>query len=279
MKICIDKELPSTLRSRALAEVKKVWEPGQTITVSFHSGGYFSNNADLIRKTVKKWESVCNLRFEFVENETGMIRIAFDSRDGSWSYVGQDCLHVPANKPTMNFGWLDEPVILHEFGHAIGLGHEHQNPEGGIQWDRNAVIRDLTGPPNYWSIADVEHNVLNRYSQNQVVGTQLDPVSIMMYAIPASWTLNGFSTGFNEDISFYDKQLVESLYPLEPEVLTHPLREAAVAVFKHLEFTKRDWRRLTEEQIVRIGLLTGADVNSRLRKAENIDRVIKSLNL
>ena len=47
----------------------------------------------------------------------------------------------------MNYGWLtpdsddDElrRVVLHEFGHALGLIHEHQNPEGGIEWNEPAV--------------------------------------------------------------------------------------------------------------------------------------------
>ncbi|WP_437321271.1 matrixin family metalloprotease [Sorangium sp. So ce385] len=41
----------------------------------------------------------------------------------------------------MNFGWLTlestqadvESVVLHEFGHALGLIHEHQHPENGIK--------------------------------------------------------------------------------------------------------------------------------------------------
>ena len=50
----------------------------------------------------------------------------------------------------MNYGWLtpesaqDEVrrVVLHEFGHALGLIHEHQNPKGGgIEWNRDAVQR------------------------------------------------------------------------------------------------------------------------------------------
>ena len=31
-------------------------------------------------------------------------------------------------------------TVLHETGHALGLGHEHQNPNGNIEWnDLNQV--------------------------------------------------------------------------------------------------------------------------------------------
>ena len=35
-----------------------------------------------------------------------------------------------------------ERPILHEFGHALGLAHEHQNPAitSTIRWDETAVI-------------------------------------------------------------------------------------------------------------------------------------------
>lgn len=38
------------------------------------------------------------------------------------------------------------PLVPHEFGHAVGLIHEHQNPEGGVPWSRDAVVADLSGP-------------------------------------------------------------------------------------------------------------------------------------
>jgi hypothetical protein len=30
-------------------------------------------------------------------------------------------------------------VVLHEFGHVLGLQHEHQNPNAGIKWKLKAV--------------------------------------------------------------------------------------------------------------------------------------------
>ena len=74
------------------------------------------------------------------------IRISF-KYTGSWSTIGIDALDVPANQPTMNYGWLTADtedaeysrVVIHEFGHTLGLIHEHQHPEGGIPYDLEKV--------------------------------------------------------------------------------------------------------------------------------------------
>ena len=40
----------------------------------------------------------------------------------------------------MNLGFVDRATVLHEFGHAIGLIHEHQSPfKGGFEWNREEV--------------------------------------------------------------------------------------------------------------------------------------------
>ena len=67
----------------------------------------------------------------------------------------------------MNFGWLRPGtpleeymrVVLHEFGHALGLIHERQNPSGGIQWNKPVVYRYYQGPPNFWVPQQVDINL------------------------------------------------------------------------------------------------------------------------
>jgi hypothetical protein len=162
---------------------------------------------------------MADLTLAFVDDPTTAdIRISFQEGNGSWSVIGTDCRGVPKNQPTMNFGWLRtqpsdlERVVLHEFGHALGLIHEHQNPIGGIQWNRDAVYHDLSGPPNNWSRETIDFNMFHSYALSEVEGTPVDTSSIMMYPIPKTWTLDGFSVGFNEHLSEQDKKFIHALY-------------------------------------------------------------------
>jgi Bacterial pre-peptidase C-terminal domain len=97
----------------------------------------------------------------------------------------------------------------------IGLAHEHQNPEGGLIWNEEVVIRDLSGPPNRWDLATIRHNVLDKYSVDQIMGTDFDPDSIMLYAFPDEWTKNPGGTHENLDLSRQDRDFISSarMYP------------------------------------------------------------------
>ena len=225
-KICYDRILPKDLkraipfrtlpgegrRTRAITPIGKLWINGSTLRVRF-LGGTSAQQA-VVKQFAPQWTDHANLHFDFGEAADAEIRIVF-ADDGAWSYIGTDARGIPAGEPTMNFGWLDEAVVLHEFGHAIGLAHEHQNPQGGLQWNEPVVIRDLSGPPNNWDEATVRHNVLNKYTHDQINGTEFDPQSIMLYSFPAEWTLNGFHSEPNTKLSLLDRSFSasEKMYP------------------------------------------------------------------
>ena len=115
----------------------------------------------------------------------------------------------------MNLGFLDGGTAAHEFGHAIGLAHEHQNPAGGIQWNEQIVIREMAKSPNLWDEQTTRHNILRKYSADQLNGTAFDPESIMLYFFPSSWTLNGIGTKANDVLSRIDKDFIAGakMYP------------------------------------------------------------------
>ncbi|WP_394840940.1 M12 family metallopeptidase [Pendulispora brunnea] len=174
------------------------------------------NQRAIAREQALWWTRHANLKFEFGNAPDAEIRISFDPSDGAWSWVGTDCKKIPQNEVTMNLGFLDGGTAAHEFGHAIGLGHEHQNPAGGIEWNEDVVIRELGGPPNNWTPEQVHFNVLQKYATDQIRGTQFDPDSIMLYFFPASWTKNGVGTKANETLSALDKSFIASAAAYPP---------------------------------------------------------------
>jgi hypothetical protein len=226
LKICHDRVLPTeilrpqpTIRrrgtKRAVFEFRKMWPNGSTLRVSF-MGGTAAQQA-LVRDQAGWWTEHANLKFAFGNDRNADIRITFDEEDGAWSYVGTDSKRVPTNAATMNLGFLDGGTAAHEFGHAIGLGHEHQNPSGGIQWNEDVVIRSLSGPPNNWDEMEIRHNVLQKYAVDQIRGTAFDAESIMLYFFPGSWVKNGKGTQANETLSRLDKAFIASAdaYPMD----------------------------------------------------------------
>ena len=221
--ICFDRILPQELnrprqlittagpegaRVRAIILFKKLWINGSTLRIRFMGGT--PAQQQIVRDHAPKWTQHANLKFEFSNALDAEIRVAFDPNDGAWSYIGTDNRGIPQNEPTLNLGWQDEGVVLHEFGHAIGLAHEHQNPAGGIEWNEDVVIRDLSGPPNNWTVDQIRHNVLNKYSADQIRGTAFDRESVMLYFFPDAWVRNGRGTTENNTLSSQDKAFIAS---------------------------------------------------------------------
>jgi hypothetical protein len=224
-KVCIDRILPGDLRrfqstertsggrTRAISPIGKTWMNGTTLHVRFMGGT--SAEQSTARMQADWWAQVANLKFNFNNAPDAEIRITFDPGDGAWSYVGTDCHDIPLNQATMNLGFLDGGTAAHEFGHAIGLAHEHQSPFGGIQWNEQVVIAEAAKSPNFWDEETTRHNILRKYSADQINGTAFDLDSIMLYFFPASWTLNGVGTKANDVLSRLDKEFIAGgkMYP------------------------------------------------------------------
>ena len=246
--VCFDRILPRELfrpqplqparrrgRARAISPIGKAWMNGSTLHVRFIGGN--GPQRALVQEQAAWWTAVANLQLVFDDAPDAEIRIAFDSRDGAWSYIGTDCRDIPLNEPTMNLGFLDGGTCAHEWGHALGLAHEHQNPAGGIQWNEAVVIREMARSPNFWDEETTRFNILQRYEADQIQGTAFDPASIMLYFFPAEWTTNGVGTQANDRLSATDRQFIAGarMYPRNtptvdtatPLVVDAPKRTAA----------------------------------------------------
>jgi len=209
---CYVKALEMGNRYYALSAKGKTWDVGSTLNVYFIGGTRMQT--DLVERTIAELSTHANIVFKTTRSQAKSdIRVSFVRNAGSWSYVGTDALYIAKTQATMNFGWLDRAVILHEFMHALGFLHEHQNPQGGIKWNRDAVIRDLSGPPNSWDLRTIEHNVLKMEASHRTEGTTFDDKSIMLYSFPASWTQDGTGTKKNTELSKTDIEHLKKLYP------------------------------------------------------------------
>ena len=110
------------------------------ITVRFLNGTTYQKNK--VKEKAKPWQDAGNLMFNWDDRGPSDIRIRFNGKrpdgkpdQGWWSIVGasdhREQRRYDSNSTTMHFytgtGWED--AILHEFGHALGLTHEHLSPK------------------------------------------------------------------------------------------------------------------------------------------------------
>lgn len=200
----------------------KMWANGRTLGIAFLDGSPTQKRK--VTQMAEMWCKYANVNLDFSAGSGADVRISFDADPGSWSAIGTDCLHTEYFKrsdPTMNFGWLKDDtddveyrrVVVHEFGHALGCIHEHQNPRGGIKWNTQAVYAYFSGPPNNWTKDEIDVNILDKYAVTQLNATTFDPKSIMLYAFPPQLLIGGKGTPENTDLSVGDKRYIAKMYP------------------------------------------------------------------
>lgn len=200
----------------------KMWKNGRVLRVGFLDGSKVQRAK--VEKYATAWSAYANIRFQFTHGSGAQLRVSFEADSNSWSAIGTDCLvrdAYPKKEPTINFGWLRDDtdeieyrrVVTHEFGHALGAIHEHQNPKGGIEWNLPKVFAYFSGPPNNWSEDDIYSNVVMKYSLTQLNSSKFDRKSIMLYSFPKELIVGGKGTPENTDLSAGDKKFIAKWYP------------------------------------------------------------------
>lgn len=212
----------AVVRAKMALIASRKWEDGRKLRVRFLDGS--ATQRKRVEAKAHLWEDHANIRFAFGDDKDAEIRVSFSFDAGSWSAVGTDCLvaaYFPKHQPTMNFGWLDddtsdreyERVVVHEFGHALGCIHEHQSPNEKLKWNRKAVYAAFSGPPNYWSKDEIDHNILEKYPAKGISASAFDVGSIMLYQFDASLFADHKATPLNYKLSKQDKTFIKAMYP------------------------------------------------------------------
>ena len=191
-----------------------------------------------VGSVAKRWvEGRSGLRLDFGkgkgrscrDGDRSHIRISF-RRGASWSLVGMDSINpklVGLTEPSMNLANLTKikstkkirRIILHEFGHALGLEHEHQNPKGacGKAINFQAAMQVFGGAPYNWGLDQIQDNMGELTAPGRLVATDFDRKSVMMYALPKKIFQRSArrSCAVTEryKLSVTDKRLIGRLYP------------------------------------------------------------------
>lgn len=199
----------------------KFWKGKSRLRVSFLNGTSFLRSK--VRRYADEWTDYANIKFDYVADGGADIRIEFATDGFSWSMVGTDARSVRRGKATMHFGWFTRSTresefrrtILHEFGHALGFAHEHQNPRGKkIPWNKPAVYRHFA--KQGWDKAKVDHNIFRTLSQDSVHSSRFDKYSIMLYSVDNKLTTGNFEIKGNTRLSSTDKNYASKFYPFPP---------------------------------------------------------------
>ncbi|MCD2466721.1 hypothetical protein ACFCWD_06325 [Streptomyces sp. NPDC056374] len=247
------------------------WPLGKTVRVAFLDGDD-QLHADVAGAT-RQITDACNLTLDFGRNGGGSfrrwseddtvlaaeIRVSFDL-PGFFSLVGTDSTDgaigagggpVGGNpgQRSLNLGgfvsnrparW--EGTVRHEFLHALGFHHSHQNMrgtcEGEFRWEdpegydltqdpTGAFVADaqgrqpgiytfLAGAPNRWPRAKVDHNLRTVDAPDLVAGP-FDTKSVMLYRFPAFFYKSTPSScapaGDGQNLSDGDRRGLDLLYP------------------------------------------------------------------
>lgn len=209
---------PEGVTPRGATIKAKQWPNGSVIKVSLNGGNSYLRNK--VIQYASLWEQYANIDFRFVTNDnTAPIRVTFKS-GGSYSYLGTDARYISRNRETMNFGWFNNytsdaefrRTTVHEFGHALGMIHEHQHPLADIPWDKPRVYEYYAATQG-WSKAQVDNNLFATYTTSQTNFSGYDRASIMHYAVEEGLTVGNFSVGWNTDLSSTDKAFIAAVYP------------------------------------------------------------------
>lgn len=217
------------------------WPNGKKIKVAFmkqaftfqgkqqSDPGYTAEKAKWVQEVVEKnIVPLVNLSFEWdVSLEESDVRISFIKSMGAFSFLGTQALHQGNDTITMNLGWTDQDVqssddptlagtgvvIIHEFGHLLGMIHEHSRADAKLVWNKSVVYTKLGQPPNDWDHQMCDDQIFHQYALSSFNGSAYDQHSVMHYVFPVSFFENSPKLTEARGFSDLDMVWINKKYP------------------------------------------------------------------
>jgi hypothetical protein len=217
---------PDRIRTTAAGLFSCKWKKSN-LSVSFMDGDAMQQ--DKVSALADLWAAATGYTFDFsFAGDTGadvVISFVADETGLNWSYIGS-CknpskgpisMRLPSVGSMPGISTEEQRTVLHEFGHAIGLIHEHQNPALEAVWNVDYLRSTAPGDTPDKRSKFVNDNYLSR--PQTLNYTAFDTRSIMKYTLSPEMFKNAaelvakYGTDllrWNFELSFMDTHFVST---------------------------------------------------------------------
>lgn len=195
------------------------WKDNSIIDVYFEDG--INDFTNKVIATANEWYLYCGIEFRITDIwAKAEIKTTF-RKGGYASAVGRECLQEEYDTDfTMYLQGIDtlrdqkefRRVILHEFGHALGIEHELSKPSAVIPWNKEEVYNYYDSKYN-WSRSEVDQNIFFQLQPSSKEYEEFDPTSIMVYGVKPPLTIPPYSIPWPTSLSATDKTGIAKWYP------------------------------------------------------------------
>jgi len=203
--------LPDNKLERAVGIKVPFFKAGDTVSIRVETDDTvrLAQVQDILQKYAFPF---INLKFIFVGTDVAKpnFRIILGTSN---NFSGGVTIGIGTEFSITNIYAFNQGSILHEFGHALGRFHEHQNPDPSnpLNFITDKVYtyyQDKMG----WDKTIVDSQILDKFPLDLVSTLPFDYDSIMNYDMPLDLNTGGISTHRGKEYSDGDKKWFAMMY-------------------------------------------------------------------